>query len=208
MSVTLGCRDIKVEDNTVKVNVPENDLAKLMYYLSCVSNAINYNEANKYTDYQRYYLLSQNEKKEVYALAILLNPELLIKEKIFIISPMLLTRGLNNQFYKITDDTIGVHANQEIAIGGRVVQVLEIMVCNERWLSDNYYKPLTNIINENNYNSSDKVNYGSFNSSSTKNCCKKRCIIVSIIIVAIFLIIFLVDKFALKGKIFKSSENK
>ena len=212
MSVTLGCNSLKVEDDTVKVNVPDNDLAKLMYYLNCVSSVINYNQVtNKYTDYQNYNLLSQKEEKEVYALAILLNPKLLLDAKIFIILPGLLTRGFDNQFFKITDDRIGVHVNQEIVIGGRTVKVLKIMVCNQRWINRNYEQPLNKLlINANSCetinNSCEnitKYNYVTGNNSSSGCRCSKCCVLTIIIIVVVLVGLSLIDKFVLKGKINK-----
>jgi hypothetical protein len=47
MSITLGLNLIEVEDKTVKVSVPPNDLARLMYYLKCISCAINYNDVTQ-----------------------------------------------------------------------------------------------------------------------------------------------------------------
>jgi len=48
----------------------------------------------------------------------------------------------NNQFYKIEEERIGVHVNQELIIGGRSVKVLKLMACNNTWLSKNYYNPI------------------------------------------------------------------
>ena len=114
MALTLGYKSLKVEDNTVEVQVPENDTAKLMYYLSCVSTVIMYDKANKLTDYRNYNSLTLEEQADVYACAILLNPKMFLDAGIFIINPKLLTRGLSNQFYKITDSRVGVHVNQKL----------------------------------------------------------------------------------------------
>ena len=57
------------------VYVPSNDYAKLMYYLSCVFTVIQYEENNKFIDYEHYYLLTQDEKKALIVLALLLNPK-------------------------------------------------------------------------------------------------------------------------------------
>ena len=40
---------------------------------------------------------------------------------------------------QITDETIGVHANQEVAIGGIVVRIRKIMICIKEWLLRYYY---------------------------------------------------------------------
>ena len=169
--------------------MPPNDLARLMYYLKCISCAINYNDVNKYTDFQKYHLLSQDDRTNVYALAILLSPKMFLDANIFIISPKLLTRGLDNQFLQITDDRIGVHVNQEIAIKGRIVKVSKVMVCNERWLDFYYYQPLAKLCNNNN-------NIGFYSSSSSTCCTSKMCINIIIIMVILFFLLGVVKELA------------
>ena len=43
----------------------------------------------------------------------------------------------------MTDETNGIHVDEEITIGGRVVKVNKIMVCNNNWLSVYYYSPIS-----------------------------------------------------------------
>ena len=53
MSATLGLNSLKIKFTGKVVNVPENIIAKLMYYLSCISTEIQNNETNIFTDYQK-----------------------------------------------------------------------------------------------------------------------------------------------------------
>ena len=197
MSLTLGYKSLKVEDNTVEVHIPDNDTAKLMYYLSCVSTVIMYDKANKLTDYKNYDLLTIDEMADVYACAILLNPKMFLDAGIFIINPNLLTRGLCNQFYKITDSRVGVHVNQEIAVGGVSVKVLQIMVCDESWISRNYIRPLENLnarrdSNRYQINSSrnDSNVYVNYNNRQESRCTGKKCCIWMTIIIVVAVIIY------------------
>ena len=197
MALTLGYKSLKVEDNTVEVQVPENDTAKLMYYLSCVSTVIMYDKANKLTDYRNYNSLTLEEQADVYACAILLNPKMFLDAGIFIINPKLLTRGLSNQFYKITDSRVGVHVNQEIAVGGVSVKVLQIMVCEESWINRNYIRPLENLnarrdSNRYQINSSrnDSNVYVNYNNRQESRCTGKKCCIWMTIIIVVSLIIY------------------
>ena len=144
MSATLGMRNLQMKTFGHKVNVPNNPFAILMYYLNCVNVVIQYEE-NTLTDYNNYHLLNTDQLAIVYALAKLLNPQLLIKANIFINDPRLVIGNADNQFYKITDETIGVHVNQEIMIGGKYIKVLNVMACNDRWLSTCYYTPFREI---------------------------------------------------------------
>ena len=140
MSATLGMKSVKVRAFGTKTEIPNNALAKLMYYLDCVATVINYDDRTL-TDYQNYDELSGEELVAVYQLAKLLNPRLFIDAGIFIVDPKLL-HDAGNQFYEIYDETIGVHVNQEIMIGGKSVKVLKIMACNNIWLSTYYYNPI------------------------------------------------------------------
>ena len=148
MSATLGINKLLVEKIGTKVQLPNNDLARLMYYLNCVFSVIQYDQNNKISDYKRYYNLNEEEKALVYTLAILFNPKIFISAGVFIVNPELLSDNNANEFFKITDERIGVHVNQEIMIGGRAVKVLKIMVCNSSWIERYYFSPLKNMIQE------------------------------------------------------------
>ena len=82
---------------------------------------------------------------EVYNKAKEYSPDKFLSHKIFIINQDLPNNSLENEFYEITDETIGHHADKEIAIGGRISKVNKIMVCNNNWLSVYYYSPISEI---------------------------------------------------------------
>ena len=145
MALNYDYNSLKVETTGQTVYVPNNDLARLMYYLDCVLAVIQYEEDSRLTDYQNYLRLTEEEKKAVYALAALFQPNIFINAGVFIPKASLVPYGKSNQFYKITDDRIGIHVNQEIVIGGRVVRVLEVMAFTQDWLNRNYIEPLENI---------------------------------------------------------------
>ena len=102
MSATLGMQNTTVTMFGDKVNVPNNPIAKLMYYLSCVFSVIEY-KGNRLTDFQNYYRLSKEEKDAVYDLAILFKPSIFLNERIFIRDQKLLLDS-DNQFYQIKDE--------------------------------------------------------------------------------------------------------
>ena len=144
MSATLARKNIGFKAFGNPTEVPNNPIAKLMYYLDCVSAVIDYHDRTL-TDYENYDNLSGEELVAIYQLAIVLKPELFIEAGIFIVNQNLLFDH-DNQFYEITDETIGVHVNNEIMVGGKTVKVLKVMACNRRWLSSFYYNPM-NMIN-------------------------------------------------------------
>ena len=138
--------NLKVQTFGERTSVPDDDVAKLMYYLSCVDTVINYNEIDRLTDYENYDLLSVDSMAELFKLVLLFNPKIFIETGIFILDEYLLPYGFDNQFYQITDERIGIHVNNEIMIGGRTVQVLKVMACNQRWLDRNYFRPWNNLL--------------------------------------------------------------
>lgn len=140
MSATLAMKNVKVRAFGTKVTVPNNAMASLMYYLDCVSTVIDYKDRSL-TDFQNYDELTGEELVAVYALAKIFHPSIFINAGIFIIDQKLLF-GNSNQFYEITDETIGFHANREIMIGGKVRKVLKLMACNDYWLSKYYFGPI------------------------------------------------------------------
>ena len=143
-SATLGMNEIKVEAYGNFTTVPNDIIAKLMYYLHCVSSVIEYDD-NTLTDYQNYDNLTLDQLVAVLAFAKIFDPQIFIDAHIFIVDQKLLPDSSGNQFYKIIDETIGFHVNQEIMIAGRTVKVLKVMACNKNWLLNNYYHPINTI---------------------------------------------------------------
>jgi len=136
---------MRVEAIGRKVTIPDNDYAKLMYYLSCVGTVINYDKMDELGDYNRYYLLNAEQKEIILKACEALNPKIFISAGVFIVDEKLLPDNNCNQFYQITDQRIGIHINQHIMIGGRTVKVLKIMACNLNWLNKYYITPIKNI---------------------------------------------------------------
>ena len=131
--------------DTYTVNVPDNDVAKLMYYLSCVDTVINFKNIDKLSDFRNYDSLSVEEMTGLFELVLLFNPKYFIEKGVFIIDRSLLPPNSSNTFYQITDERIGMHVSSEMLIGGRTVKVLKVMVCDENWLLRNYFTPWKNI---------------------------------------------------------------
>ena len=190
MSVSLGYQSLNVKPIGQTVTVPDNSLARLMYYLDCVFTVIQYDQSSRLTDYQNYYLLSKEEEQTVLGLVALFNPKVMSDLSLFIVSRNLVPYGSSNEFYQITDDRIGVHVNSEVVIGGRVVKVLKIMACTEDWIYRNYINPAESytkpqLTSGSNYNYSS--NYNTTNNNNNTSC-RKTCIGLIVIIIIIVII--------------------
>ena len=199
MSFYMNYLSMEVKPIDRTVTVPDNRLAKLMYYLVCVFKVIQYDQNPRLTDFQNYYLLSNEEEQTVLGLVALFNPKVMVDLSLFIVSSNLVPNGKPNEFYQITDDKIKVHVNSEVVIGGRVIKVLKIMACTEDWINRHYFNPVDSYSNPqitsgNNYNIYRTTNNTNnrVNNPCTR-CCKIRFIldvILAIFIVIIWLIHF------------------
>ena len=63
MSIDYQYESLDIKNFGTTVHVPDNYLAKLMYYLSCARSVIQYDIDNKYTDQNNYALLTPMKKK-------------------------------------------------------------------------------------------------------------------------------------------------
>ena len=143
MSATFALKKLNVRTIGSNTTVPKNAMAKIMYYLDCVFAVVDYHDSTL-TDYKNYDEIKVSKLLVIYELAKLFHPSLFIDKGVFIVDEKLLI-DTNNQFYEVTDETIGFHASREIVIGGKTVRVLKLMACNDEWLSKNYFKPIKEI---------------------------------------------------------------
>ena len=142
MSTNYITKNIRIKDSDNYTTIPDNAIAKLMYYLYCVSSVIDIIDPIL-TDYQNYDKLKSEQLVEVYNKEKEYSPDKFLSYKIFIINQNLPNKTLDNEFYEITDETIDHQADKEIIIGGRVAKVNKIMDCNNNWLSVYYYSPIS-----------------------------------------------------------------
>ena len=145
MQANLGYNKLTVKDNSVNTNIPDNDVARLMYYLNCVSCVLKYNGFSQYTNYNAYYLLSNEDKINLLKLAILFNPDIMMEVGVFV---KLEDLDCANRFFEITDEEMKIHANREIVIGGIKTNVLKIMLFKSSWADRNYYSPKNRLTEE------------------------------------------------------------
>ena len=139
MEANFRYNNFKIKDDSVWVTIPDSDVARLMFYLSCVATVLKYNGFGEYIDYQQYYLMTSEDIIAIIKLALLFEPKLLIGAGIFIRNEYL---DWPNRFYDITDERMNIHANEEFIIGGIIVKVQKIMVFKSSYLSTFYYAPL------------------------------------------------------------------
>jgi hypothetical protein len=125
-----------------KVNVPEADIAKVMYYLDCVCTVIEYDDNNirRYRNYSNWANMSDEEDKLIFILAATLSPDEL-EDKVFFQNSALCPTTAN-QFYEIGQIKNQLLVVQSIVIGGRQRQVKKIMAYENAWMQKFYYQPM------------------------------------------------------------------
>ena len=147
MSLDLLAESLDVKLTGRTVYVPDNSIAKLMYYLGCVAAVIQFDRNSKLLEYQDYYLLSEEEEQTVVTLALLFNPKILSDNHLFLVGSNYVPFGEKNQFYEITNNKFGIHVSSEIIIGGVARKILKFMGCTNSWLERYYYEPLRDYLN-------------------------------------------------------------
>ena len=138
MEANLNYNRLRLRDTSRNVTIPNNDVARLMYYLDCVSTVLNYKGFGLYTDYHNFYRLSGQNMIELLELINKFNIEVLMDVGVFIKTDVL---DMNNRFIQIIDETMKIHTNQEIVIGGIVTRALKVMLFKPDWAIFFYYNP-------------------------------------------------------------------
>lgn len=144
-------RQLQVEDVSVNASVPSDSVARLMYYLGCVSGVLDGCVPSNLTNYRRYGSLSPSERALVIRLACELSPD---KVPLFI--PVSnLPEGNSNMFFKFssleqTVTALGIRAGgaEMMALQrsiGNKQRLIEVMAYTQQWLNKNYLEPLMDI---------------------------------------------------------------
>lgn len=142
---------LHVKATGVSVSVPDNPKAKLMYYLSCVCNALQLDSSDTMsiltlTDYQNYYRLTEEEKKELLGFCVMLSPDELHNKVFFQKDRM--CGDSSNEFYDISTVANQLAVSNSIVIGGQRKSIRKIMTFKISWLRNNYLEPMQALARE------------------------------------------------------------
>jgi len=126
--------------------IPNDDVARLMYYLDGVNYCLNRYLDNKYTDFSNYHSRTAEERQTIVACCILLSPDLLRDKVMFVTNDTVALNGGQSRYLEISEATQvlagSFTAEQSIVIEGKTVNINKIMLCTEAWLRNNYYSRL------------------------------------------------------------------
>jgi hypothetical protein len=138
-------RNIGIRETGTTTSVPNNDVARCMYYLKCVCSVIDCDDVNilRYTNYQNFWSLSDDEDEIVYKLCLALSPDE-FEDKVFFDSDALCGSSGNN-FYEISQVRNRLGVVGSILIAGRTRQVTSIMTYKMSWMRANYLGPMSRL---------------------------------------------------------------
>lgn len=138
----FGSTHIDFKKTGTVTQVPNADIAKIMYYIDCVCTVIDYNDGDiqRYRNYSNWANMSDEEDRLIFILALALSPDEL-ENKVFFNSPQLCPDA-NNEFYEIGQVRNQIMVVQSIVIGGQQRRVKKIMAYKAAWMQNNYYQPM------------------------------------------------------------------
>ena len=132
-------------DTTKPINIPNNDLAKVMYYLDCICYCIDYRDRHiqRYTNYTKSSLLSQKEVEAVFLLALKLSPDQLLG-KVFFPSDVF-NCDVDGKFYEMNQVRHHLVIPPSLMIADRKCQIQNVLAFKESWLIEYYLEPMNRL---------------------------------------------------------------
>lgn len=148
MAVVLSGKEVGLTKVSVDVKLPENATARLMYYLHCI-NSVLCLETTEYniprlTDYQNYYMLTNDEKVELLSLCKKLSPDKLNNKCIFHSDK--LCGDSENRIFRLTSTETALVAAESVFIGATKVSVKRFMAYKMSWIKAIYTNPMAQCI--------------------------------------------------------------
>jgi len=144
---TAASLSFNVESRGSKCTVPDDDLAKVMYYLHCVTVGVGIDILqDDLVDYRNYRRLTATRIAAVLKCALELSPDELVGKLIFIDDDRDICREFSNEFLTISAACNVVSIQRGMVIAGKVQgQPTNVMFCKSSWITNNYTRPLERI---------------------------------------------------------------
>jgi hypothetical protein len=130
----------------VSVTVPNNDIARLMYYLNCVNVCLRIDELDSsLLDYANHWRLSPARRQAVVQIALILSPDELLDKVFFRDDDGDITDDSANEFCDVTVACDLIQIDSSAIIAGTVQNVRKVMFFKTSWLRNNYFGPMTRL---------------------------------------------------------------
>ncbi|PAA63995.1 hypothetical protein BOX15_Mlig013201g1 [Macrostomum lignano] len=145
---------LRIENSGTTVDLPNDNVARLMYYLHCISCLLDDCVPANLTNYRLYRSLTQRERLMVIGLALELTPD---KVPLFI-PVSRLPEDKSNMFLKFSSlsetlTALGIQSGGAAMMAlqrqvGSSQKLIEVMAYTQGWLNRNYLNPLMEIRSE------------------------------------------------------------
>jgi Zinc finger, ZZ type len=131
------------EDVGTTCTVPNNDIARVMYYLHCVTVGCDMDVLqDDLVDYKHYYRLSKSRADGVFLAAYTYSPDELIGKTLFRDGTNEFTENKSNAFLKVTEATSILAVQESVLVAGKQTKVAKVMVYTDEWLKTYYIDPM------------------------------------------------------------------
>lgn len=129
------------------VSVPDDDVARLMYYLNCVTASLGMDILqDDLLDYVNYRKLSTPRIALVFKTAVELSPDIFVDKVLFRDDQGdVVPSGSSNKFVEITAACDLISIQRDFVIGGQVKDVTKVMFFRSSWLKTYYTDPVERI---------------------------------------------------------------
>ena len=145
MAAVIGSTQIHVKKTGSSTTVPDNPIAKLMYYFSCVCSCIEADDdytTRRLQDYANYSSLSSQEEAQLLILCLALSPDKLVGSIFLPASDEEDFDGCINEFYELSAVSTRVLVSKPLMVGGQQKKVRKIMKFKKAWIERYYINPL------------------------------------------------------------------
>lgn len=144
MSAFFQCKGPRTyEDTGTSCAVPNNDVAKVSYYLHCVTVGCGLDIiVDDLVDYENVHKLSQARQDSIFEVAYSYSPKEMVGKTIFSDSDQSFTSEKSNVFLKITECTSVVAVTSSIVLGGKETEIKKVMLYTDSWLASYWAEPM------------------------------------------------------------------
>ena len=136
---------VHVKPTGVSVSVPNDPIAKLMYYFDCVCSCIEPDSSDtirRLRDHANYHRLTSDERAQLLVMCLALSPDKLIGT---IFHPTDDCGGSNNEFLELSAIKTDLVVTDSLLVGGQRKKIQSIMLFKKSWMENNYIEPLRSI---------------------------------------------------------------
>lgn len=146
---TVAGLSVNVSSFGAVVTIPDDDIARLMYYLRCVTLSLGLDILqDDLVDFRNYRKLNANRRRSVYKAALEYPPSFFNNKLIFKDDAGEIVTGSNtNDFINITTACNVVSVQRDFVLGGQVRDVTKVMFYKSSWLNKHYNRPIERLAN-------------------------------------------------------------